>query len=111
MLEEDVISIMKAQESLKEINRFFSFFGVVANVLNCDIVENEFKLQSRYYVHFRIVNAHKTEYMCYNQTGDVTTLDGTPLKLVDKFPYLGSSVSSTEKGHGHAVNEGMDSYR
>ena len=35
--------------------------------------------------------------MCYNQTGDISTLDGTPLKLVDKFPYLGSSVSSTEK--------------
>ena len=31
------------------------------------------------------------------QTGDISTLDGTPLKLVDKFPYLGSSVSSTEK--------------
>ena len=29
------------------------------------------------------VNAHKTEYMCYYQTGDIT--------------YLGSSVSSTEK--------------
>ena len=43
------------------------------------------------------VNAQKTEYMCYNQTGDITTLDGTPLKLVDKFTYLGSSVSSTEK--------------
>ena len=43
------------------------------------------------------VNAHKTEYMCYNQTGDIFTLDGTPLKLVDKFTYLGSSVSSTEK--------------
>ena len=43
------------------------------------------------------VNAHKTEYMCYNQTGDITTLDGTLLKLVDKFTYLGSSVSSTEK--------------
>ena len=35
--------------------------------------------------------------MCYNQTGDITTLDGTPLKQVDKFTYLGSSVSSTEK--------------
>ena len=43
------------------------------------------------------VNAHKMEYMCYNQTGDISTLDGTPLKLVDKFTYLGSSVSSTEK--------------
>ena len=43
------------------------------------------------------VNAHKTEYMCYNQTGDISTLDRTPLKLVDKFTYLGSSVASTEK--------------
>ena len=43
------------------------------------------------------VNAHKTEYMCFNQTGDVSTLDGTSLKLVDKFTYLVSSVSSTEK--------------
>ena len=42
------------------------------------------------------VNAHKTEYMYYNQT-DITTLDGTPLKLVDKFTYLESSISSTEK--------------
>ena len=42
------------------------------------------------------VNAHKTEYMCYNQTSDISTLDGTPLKLVDKFTYLGSSVASTE---------------
>ena len=43
------------------------------------------------------VNAHKTEYMCFNQTGDISTLDGTSLKLVDKFTYLGSSVSTTEK--------------
>ena len=35
--------------------------------------------------------------MCYNQKGDISTLDGTPLKLVDKFTYLGSSVASTEK--------------
>ena len=43
------------------------------------------------------VDAHKTEYMCFNQTGDISTLDGSSLKLVDKFTYLGSSVSSTEK--------------
>ena len=43
------------------------------------------------------VNANKTEYMCYNQTGNIATLDGASLKLVDKFTYLGSSVSSTEK--------------
>ena len=42
------------------------------------------------------VNAHKTEYMCFNQTGDISTQDGSSLKLVDKFTYQGSSVSSTE---------------
>ena len=41
-------------------------------------------------------NAHKTEYMCFNQTGDISTLNGSSLKLVDKFTFLGSSVSSTE---------------
>ena len=34
--------------------------------------------------------------MCFNQTYDISTLDGTSLKLVDKFTYLGSSVSSNE---------------
>ena len=43
------------------------------------------------------VNAHKTEYMCYNHTCNISTLDGTSLKLVDEFTYVGSSVSSTEK--------------
>ena len=42
------------------------------------------------------VNAHKTEYMCFNQTGDISTLNGSSLKLVDKLTYLGSSVSSIE---------------
>ena len=42
------------------------------------------------------VNAHKTEYMCFNQTGDISTIGGSSLKLVDKFTYPGSSVSSTE---------------
>ena len=46
-------------------------------------------------------NAHKTEYMCFNQTGDISTLDRTSLKLdtasqvgelVYKFTYLGSSI-------------------
>ena len=43
------------------------------------------------------VNAHKTEYMCFNQTGEFSTLMGTSLKLVDKFTDQGSSVSLTEK--------------
>ena len=34
--------------------------------------------------------------MCFNQRGDISTQNGGLLKLVDKFTYLGSSVSSTE---------------
>ena len=61
-----------------------------------------FFISSHVFIIFRFffglhVNAHKTEYMCYNQTGNIATLDGASLKLVDKFTYLGSSVSSTEK--------------
>ena len=43
------------------------------------------------------VKAHKTQYMCLYEASDISTLDGTSLKQVDKFSYLGSSVSSTEK--------------
>ena len=43
------------------------------------------------------ISTLKTEYMCYNQTGDISTLDGTSLKLVDEFTSRESSVSSTEK--------------
>ena len=34
--------------------------------------------------------------MCFNQTDDISTLNGSSLKLADKFTYQGSSVSSTE---------------
>ena len=57
------------------------------------------------------VNAHKNEYMSFNQTGDISILDGSSLKLVGKFTYLGSSVSSTEKDIDMLPNEGMYSYR
>ena len=42
------------------------------------------------------INAHKTEYMHFNQRGEISTLNVSSLKLVDKFTYLGSSVSSTK---------------
>ena len=42
------------------------------------------------------VNANKTEYMCFYQTGDISTQNGSSLKLVDKLTYLGSGLSSTE---------------
>ena len=43
------------------------------------------------------VNAHKMEYISYNQTGDTSTLDGNSLKLGHKSTYPGGSVSSIEK--------------
>ena len=46
------------------------------------------------------VNPRKTEYMCYNQTGDISTLDGTSLKLVDKFTYLASHQPKNTSTHG-----------
>ena len=42
-------------------------------------------------------NADKTEYTCFNrnQKGDISTLKSGSLKLVEKFTYLGNSISST----------------
>ena len=34
------------------------------------------------------MNADKTEYMPFNKKGDISTLNGSSLKLVDKFTYL-----------------------
>ena len=60
-------------------------------------------------IYFMLLSTHQTHFctwvsfvriiwdMCFNQTGVISTLDGTSLKLVDKFPYLGSSISLTEK--------------
>ena len=42
------------------------------------------------------VKADKIEFMCFNQTGNISSLKGRPLKRVDKFSYLRSSISSTE---------------
>ena len=39
---------------------------------------------------------YNEKHMCFNQTDDISTLKGSPQKLVDKFTYLGSSVLSTE---------------
>ena len=43
------------------------------------------------------VNSDKTEYMCFGPNGDISTLDGKRLKVVDNFTYLGSDISSTER--------------
>ena len=55
------------------------------------------------------VNAHKTEYTCFNQIVNISALNGSLLKLVDKFTYLGSSVSSTEADINTPTSKGMES--
>ena len=42
------------------------------------------------------VNVDKKECMCFNQRGNISTLNSGPLKLVDKFTYFGNSISLTE---------------
>ena len=49
--------------------------------------------------------------MSFKRTGDISTQNGGSLKLVDKFTYLGNSISSTEKWHQYATGERMNSYR
>ena len=40
------------------------------------------------------VNPDKTEYMCFNQKGDISVQKRSPLKQMDKFTNLGNSISS-----------------
>ena len=54
------------------------------------------------------VDVDKTKYMCFNQRGDISKLNDGSLKLVDKFTYLKSSVSSTK--NDYVISKGMDSY-
>ena len=57
------------------------------------------------------VNAHETEYMGYNQTGDISTLDGTPLKTNRQIHLPRKQRRINRKRHRHEVNESMDSYQ
>ena len=54
-------------------------------------------------------NAHKTEYMCFNPAGDISTQEGTSLKTGRQIPRKQCLIN--RKGHRHATKEGMDSYR
>ena len=45
---------------------------------------------------FCIQSTNILKYIYLTHRGDISTLNGSSLKLVDKYTYLGSSVSSTE---------------
>ena len=53
------------------------------------------------------VNAHRTEYVCFNQTGDISTPDGTSRQV--HLPRKQCLIN--RKRYRHAANEGMDSDR
>ena len=42
------------------------------------------------------MHTDKMEYMCFNKEGAISTVNGGSLKLVEKFTYLVSSISSTK---------------
>ena len=42
------------------------------------------------------VNVDNMEYMCFNQEGNISTLNSGSLKFEDKFMFLSSSITSTE---------------
>ena len=48
------------------------------------------------------VNTNKTNYMRFNRKGAIFTLNSGPWKLVNKFTYLSSSVSSSDVNMGLA---------
>ena len=73
---------------------FIIFQDYVLRTSNDEIKENGLERASAG-IGFH-VNTHKTEYMCFNQNGDISTLNDSSLKLLDKFTYLGSSASSNE---------------
>ena len=56
------------------------------------------------------MNTNKTEYMCFKQKGTISTLHGRPQKLVDKFTYLSSNISSTESDVNLHQAKGTDCY-
>ena len=44
-----------------------------------------------------LINARKTEFISYNQSGKITSLNGQEIKSVDEFTYLGSNIASTKR--------------
>ena len=43
-----------------------------------------------------MIDCRQIQNMCFNQKGDISTLNGSSLKLENKFTYLGSCISPTE---------------
>ena len=57
------------------------------------------------------VNTDKTDFMCFNQRADISTLNGRSLKQVDKFTIPQKKRLIYRKLSQHVTSEGLDSYR
>ena len=56
------------------------------------------------------MNLDKTEFMCFKQAGAISALNGRPLKLVNPFTYLGSSISSIERNVNICIGKAWTDY-
>ena len=56
------------------------------------------------------VNAHETEYMCFNQAGDISTQDGTS-ETSRQIHLPRKQCLINRKRYRHAAIEGIDGYR
>ena len=73
---------------------FFEFLYIIKNILySLEVAPAGIGLH---------VNARKTKYMCSNQTGDISTLGGSSLKLVHKFIYIEKQCLINRCRHRHA---------
>ena len=57
------------------------------------------------------VNADKMEYMCFNQRGDISILNGNSVKLVDKYHRPRKQCLINRDRHQHMTSKGMDNYQ
>ena len=60
------------------------------------------------------MNADKTEYICFNQKRDISTLNDDSLKLVDKFTFASHLLKLTsicDKSRPGLLSIGYRSYR
>ena len=56
-------------------------------------------------------NAHKTEYMCFNQKGDISTWKNGPFETSGQVHLPKKQCLINRNRHQHATSKGMDSYR
>ena len=57
------------------------------------------------------VNVHKTKYMCFNQRGNISSLNGSTLKLGWQVHLPREQCPINRDRHQNTTSKGMDSYQ